>query len=461
MKKKMALFLILSMCMLGTATVHATESADGSQTENQSDSQDAGTENQKSGWQVEDGGWYYYADGQRATGWLYLPDGTYYLDESTGAMQTGWLNDDGTWYYLQESGRRAYGWINLDAWYYLDWNTGVMLTGEQEIDGQTYYLDASGRMCEDNWVQREDGWYYYGPGGMKSYGWLLRWDGWYYLDTETGRMMNGAQEIGGHEYRFNASGHMYENQWIQEDGNWYFYNVGGAKAKNGWTLDGQTWYYMDAEGVMQTGWLNLNGTWYYLHSNGAMASATWLQLGGEWYYVTGSGNMVTGWNQINGMWYYMYENGVMAHDTVIDGYELDSSGAWNAGLAAANAAAQGVIALAGNDLYSCYRWIVDNCTYQSFYEETPAGYTWQEWRAVQMFNNRYGDCHSFAALFGYTARALGYDAQIISGYTTSVSGKWVDHGWVEINGAIYDPDLEYELGYNCFGQSPFSYKYYL
>ena len=53
MKKKMALFLILSMCMLGTATVHATESADGSQTENQSDSQDAGTENQKSGWQVE------------------------------------------------------------------------------------------------------------------------------------------------------------------------------------------------------------------------------------------------------------------------------------------------------------------------------------------------------------------------------------------------------------------------
>ena len=402
-------------------------------------------------------------------------------------------------------------------------NTGVMLTGEQEIDGQTYYLDASGRMCEDNWVQREDGWYYYGPGGMKSYGWLLRWDGWYYLDTETGRMMNGAQEIGGQEdlfqdggkmyenywywdgsewyyyqqggmkakgwvlladgwyyldpesgvmargvqtiggqeYRFNASGHMYENQWVQEDGNWYFYNVGGAKAKNGWTLDGQTWYYMDAEGVMQTGWLNLNGTWYYLHSNGAMASATWLQLGGEWYYVTGSGNMVTGWNQINGMWYYMYENGVMAHDTVIDGYELDSSGAWNAGLAAANAAAQGVIALAGNDLYSCYRWIVDNCTYQSFYEETPAGYTWQEWRAVQMFNNRYGDCHSFAALFGYTARALGYDAQIISGYTTSVSGKWVDHGWVEINGAIYDPDLEYELGYNCFGQSPFSYKYYL
>lgn len=48
-----------------------------------------------------------------------------------------------------------------------------------------------------------------------------------------------------------------------------------------------------------------------------------------------------------------------------------------------------------------------------------------------------------------------------NGKTGNVSGKWVDHGWVEINGAIYDPDLEYELGYNCFGQSPFSYRYYL
>ncbi len=461
MKKKMALFLILSMCMLGTATVHATESSGGNQTENQGSSEEVKPENGKTGWQAEADGWYYYEDGQKATGWLYLSDGTYYLDKTSGVMQTGWLNDEGTWYYLQESGRRSYGWINLDQWYYLDWNTGAMLIGEQEINGQTYYLDGSGRMCENNWVQTEEGWSYYGEGGAKCFGWILRWDGWYYLDPTTGLMVNGAQMIDGQEYLFGDSGKMIENSWHWDGNHWYFYNVGGAKAKNGWMLDRQTWYYVNETGAMQTGWLDLNGTWYYLYPSGAMASATWVQIGGEWYYMTGSGNMVTGWNQINGSWYYMYSNGVMAHDTVIDGYELDSFGVWNAGQAAVKAAAQGVIGLAGNDLYSCYRWIVDNCTYQSFYEETPAGYTWQEWRAVQMFNNRYGDCHSFAALFGYTARELGYDAQIISGYTTSVSGKWVDHGWVEINGAIYDPDLEYELGYNCFGTSPFSYKYYL
>lgn len=47
MKKKMALFLILSMCMLGTATVHATESSDGNQTENQGSSEEVKPENGK------------------------------------------------------------------------------------------------------------------------------------------------------------------------------------------------------------------------------------------------------------------------------------------------------------------------------------------------------------------------------------------------------------------------------
>lgn len=543
MKKKMALFLILSMCMLGTATVHATESADGSQTENQSESQDAGTENRKSGWQVEDGGWYYYADGQRATGWLWdngwyylnpenglmitgelqlgnrefyldesgrmyeyqwrntgegwyyygaegiksrgwiqLEDGWYYLDPNTGLMVTGelqlgsrefyldksghmyeyqWRNTEEGWYYYGREGIKYHGWLQLEeGWYYLNSENGLMVTGELQLGNRKFYLDESGRMYENQWRNTEKGWYYYDYEGVRSSGWILLQDGWYYLNPNTGLMVTGKHIIQQQEYRFHESGRMYEKEWYKEKGEWYYYGTGG-KLSTGWVYDGNVWYYMDKNGVMQTGWVSLNGTWYYMYANGAMASSTWLQLGREWYYVTTSGNMVTGWNQINGIWYYMYSNGVMAHDTVIDGYELNSSGAWNVALSAVNAAAQGVITLAGADLFSCYRWIVDNCTYQSFYEETPAGYTWQEWRAVQMFNNRYGDCHSFAALFGYTARALGYDAQIISGYTTTVSGKWVDHGWVEINGAIYDPDLEYELGYNCFGQSPFSYRYYL
>ena len=58
---------------------------------------------------------------------------------------------------------------------------------------------------------------------------------------------------------------------------------------------------------MATGWLNLNGSWYYLNSSGAKE---------------------TGWQYINGKWYFLYDTGVMASNTVIDGYNLDSNGAW-------------------------------------------------------------------------------------------------------------------------------------
>lgn len=38
--------------------------------------------------------------------------------------------------------------------------------------------------------------------------------------------------------------------------------------------------------------------------------------------------MQTGWVCSNGNWYYFYGDGTMAHDTTIDGYYLNSAGAW-------------------------------------------------------------------------------------------------------------------------------------
>ena len=64
---------------------------------------------------------------------------------------------------------------------------------------------------------------------------------------------------------------------------------------------------MDSTGVMQTGWRQTNGNWYLLKNDGAMA---------------------TGWQQSNGKWYYLNNSGSMASSTVIEGYQLDASGAW-------------------------------------------------------------------------------------------------------------------------------------
>jgi len=57
------------------------------------------------------------------------------------------------------------------------------------------------------------------------------------------------------------------------------------------------------------------------------ASASWKQNSTGWWYTEGS-SWATGWRLINKNWYYFYSDGYMAHDTTIDGYYLNGSGAW-------------------------------------------------------------------------------------------------------------------------------------
>lgn len=57
------------------------------------------------------------------------------------------------------------------------------------------------------------------------------------------------------------------------------------------------------------------------------ASAEWRSDSTGWWYTEGN-SWVTGWRNISGSWYYFNSDGYMAHDTTIDGYYLNSSGAW-------------------------------------------------------------------------------------------------------------------------------------
>lgn len=99
------------------------------------------------------------------------------------------------------------------------------------------------------------------------------------------------------------------NQWVNLNGNWQYNDATGNPLKNTWFYDNNYGkeYYLKDDGNMAIGWMNLNGAWYYLNSSGAKQ---------------------TGWQYINGKWYFMYETGIMASDTVIDGYRLNSDGAW-------------------------------------------------------------------------------------------------------------------------------------
>jgi glucan-binding YG repeat protein len=121
-----------------------------------------------------------------------------------------------------------------------------------------------------------------------------------------------------------------KKQWNKNaDGTWSFINPNGQKAI-GWVQDGNSWYHLDSSGIMQKGWIkDANGLWYYLNSDGAMKTGWLKDTNGKWYYLDASGSMKTGWfSDTDGKWYYLYANGEMAADTTIDGYAIDSTGAW-------------------------------------------------------------------------------------------------------------------------------------
>jgi transglutaminase/protease-like cytokinesis protein 3 len=56
-------------------------------------------------------------------------------------------------------------------------------------------------------------------------------------------------------------------------------------------------------------------------------SAEWKQNSSGWWYTQGN-SYYTGWKLVDKNWYYFYSDGYMAHDTTIDGYYLNSNGAW-------------------------------------------------------------------------------------------------------------------------------------
>lgn len=100
------------------------------------------------------------------------------------------------------------------------------------------------------------------------------------------------------------------------------------KNVTGWHNIDHTWYHFRSDGVMETGW-RLYGHWYDLGSDGAMRTG-WVKDDGDWYYLGGDGAMRTGWQCVSGSWYYLFpSSGRMASDCYIDGYHLNSSGAWD------------------------------------------------------------------------------------------------------------------------------------
>lgn len=74
--------------------------------------------------------------------------------------------------------------------------------------------------------------------------------------------------------------------------------------------------------------------------------------------------------------------------------------------------------------------------------------SWKMDCAYQMLSNKQGICYHFSSAFGFMARELGYDADIIKGKISSVSGGYSAHSWteIEIGGKKYVFDASMEHG---------------
>ncbi len=102
----------------------------------------------------------------------------------------------------------------------------------------------------------------------------------------------------------------------------------------------------------------------------------------------------------------------------------------------------------GYNLYAAYAWCV-----RIPYVNLPLNWSAESY-AMYAFGNGRGNCFSKACALYYMARYLGYDAHVVRGYCLSAAGERLSaHGWVEINGLLYDPDFEMEKGRNGFGIS--------
>ena len=158
-----------------------------------------------SNWKKENGYWYYYKDGQKATGWLYDTNAWYYMD-GNGVMQTGWEFVNGAWYYLSSNGVMQTGWVSdAGVWYYMN-GDGAMQTGWKLINGTWYYLERSGAM-KTGWVKVNNIWYYMNGDGAMQTGWLKLGAAYYYLN-ESGAMQTGWLQSGENKFYLESSGVM-------------------------------------------------------------------------------------------------------------------------------------------------------------------------------------------------------------------------------------------------------------
>lgn len=262
----------------------------------------------KEGWVNEDGGFAYYADGERYTG-VKLIDG-YYYDFGENGINVGqtkytgvFLDETDGLYRYSKLGELVSGWHQIGSdWYYFHSDTMAAKPGYYKVGADSYNFEETGKITSGVWVKCVFGYrYYYGP-SFYSKGWLT---------------------VDGNRYYF-YGGYRYEGiRCVQEsnskDYNWYDFGTDGI-CKDEVIPDG---FYTDKDGTvsyvvngtaLKEGLHKIDGDYYFFNyrcdaqTGKKYAGKTYCDLPVGEYYFGEDFKAVNGLVEIDGVMCY-YENG--------------------------------------------------------------------------------------------------------------------------------------------------------
>ena len=241
-----------------------------------------------------------------------------------------------------------------------------------------------------------------------------------------GNPANGKITVGGSTLNF-ENGKLRQG-YVTIDGKMYYFDANGVMQKNGLVGSSREgWRYADANGVVQLNYTGLAsnsaGTWYVTNGLLDRTLRDAVTVGGVDYVVINGRAIKTNTEELKTLFLAMKLANRVADRSLSKSQRL--------------------------------RILFDYITGDVYTEMNPRlpDYTGMDWPIIyanDLLLNDEGNCMSYAALFGFLAKAIGYD-NIYACYGGTVLAG---HSWAEINGLVYDPEWSmHSFDYNYYGMS--------
>ena len=225
----------------------------------------------------------------------------------------------------------------------------------------------------------------------------------YYLN---GKPADGSISVGGTTLYF-SEGRVNQG-YVTIDGKMYYYNSSGVLQRNGLVGSSQEGYrYADENGVVQLNYTGLAsnsaGTWYVTNGLLDRTLRTAVTIKGvDYIVINGRATAVETEKQLT----------LFRALKLVDRLTKPTMSK-------------------SEKLRICFDYVVKNVVYEAPRIPDTNEDGWTELYANDVFLNEAGNCFSFAASFAYLAKAIGYSEIYVCNN--------VYHGWVEVDGYVYDP----------------------